>query len=34
RDAYNAEIPRISEFWTELGQNLDLFARFKALAAN
>ncbi|WP_374498170.1 M3 family metallopeptidase [Vogesella indigofera] len=34
RDAYNAEIPRISAFFTELGQNLDLFARFKAVAAN
>ncbi len=32
REAYNANIPRISEFWTEMGQNLDLFARFKALA--
>ncbi|WP_199153851.1 M3 family metallopeptidase [Chromobacterium sp. ASV23] len=34
RDAYNANIPRISEFWTEMGQNLNLFARFKALAAS
>lgn len=34
RDAYNAEIPRISAFFTELGQNLDLYARFKAVAAN
>lgn len=34
REAYNAEIPRISAFFTELGQNLDLFARFKAVAAN
>ncbi|MBN3002548.1 oligopeptidase A [Chromobacterium alkanivorans] len=34
REAYNANIPRISEFWTEMGQNLDLFARFKALAAS
>ncbi|MBM2885304.1 M3 family metallopeptidase [Chromobacterium phragmitis] len=34
RDAYNANIPRISEFWTEMGQNLSLFARFKALAAS
>ncbi|MDF0604824.1 M3 family metallopeptidase [Neisseriaceae bacterium TC5R-5] len=32
RDAYNRNIPRISEFWTEMGQNLALFARFKALA--
>ncbi|SCK15537.1 M3 family metallopeptidase [Vogesella sp. LIG4] len=34
REAYNAEIPRISAFFTELGQNLELFARFKAVAAN
>ncbi|WP_440028662.1 M3 family metallopeptidase [Chromobacterium amazonense] len=34
RDAYNANIARISEFWTEMGQNLSLFARFKALAAS
>ncbi|POZ60771.1 M3 family metallopeptidase [Chromobacterium alticapitis] len=34
REAYNAEIPRVSAFFTELGQNLDLFARFKAVAAN
>ncbi len=34
REVYNAEIPRISAFFTELGQNLDLFARFKAVAAN
>ncbi|HJV06196.1 MAG TPA: M3 family metallopeptidase [Chromobacteriaceae bacterium] len=33
RDAYNANIPKISEFWTEMGQNLALFNRFKALAA-
>ena len=25
RDAYNANIPKISEFWTEMGQNLALF---------
>lgn len=34
REVYNAEIPRISAFFTELGQNLDLYARFKAVAAN
>ncbi|SMF01863.1 M3 family metallopeptidase [Pseudogulbenkiania subflava] len=32
REAYNANIPAVSAFWTELGQNLALFARFKALA--
>jgi len=31
RDAYNANIPKLSAFWSELGQNLALFARFKAL---
>lgn len=31
RDAYNSNIPRLSAFWSELGQNLDLYARFKAL---
>ena len=34
REAYNENIPRISKFWTEIGQNLDLFERFKALAAS
>lgn len=34
REAYNSNIPRISEFWTEMGQNLELFARFKALVAS
>jgi oligopeptidase A len=31
RDAYNSNIPVISAFWSELGQNLALYARFKAL---
>ncbi|WP_054286557.1 M3 family metallopeptidase [Gulbenkiania mobilis] len=34
REAYNANIPKISAFWTELGQNLALYERFKALAAD
>lgn len=33
RDAYNSNIPRLSAFWSELGQNLALYARFKALRA-
>ncbi len=33
RDAYNASLPAITQYWTELGQNLALFARYKALAA-
>ncbi|WP_215778577.1 M3 family metallopeptidase [Paludibacterium sp. B53371] len=31
REVYNANIPQLSAFWTELGQNLALYARFKAL---
>ena len=34
RDVFNSEIPRISAFFTELGQNLALYDRFKAVAAN
>lgn len=31
RDAYNSNIPRISNFFTELGQNEKLFALYKAV---
>ena len=31
REAYNATLPEISGFYAELGQNLVLFARYKAL---
>lgn len=31
RAAYNENQPAITEFWTELGQNLSLFANYKAL---
>ena len=31
RDAYNAMVPKVAEFWTELGQNLALLARYQAL---
>ncbi|MCH8619172.1 M3 family metallopeptidase [Undibacterium sp. TS12] len=31
RAAYNENQPAITEFWTELGQNLKLFAAYKAL---
>jgi len=34
REAYNAMLPEVSRFYAELGQNLALFARFKALAAS
>ncbi|MBK8759450.1 MAG: M3 family metallopeptidase [Sulfuritalea sp.] len=32
REAYNALLPEVSSFYAELGQNLALFARFKALS--
>ena len=31
REAYNASLPKISQFWTELGQNLKLFAKYRDL---
>ena len=31
RDAYNENLPKVTEFWTDLGQDLRLFARYKAL---
>ena len=31
RDAYNANLPKVTEYWTDLGQNLDLFNRYRAL---
>ena len=34
REAYNSNLAKISEFYTELGQNLALFAKVKALAAS
>ncbi|RXZ44764.1 M3 family metallopeptidase [Crenobacter cavernae] len=34
RDAYNANLPKVSMFSTELGQNIELFARFKDLKAS
>ena len=33
RAQYNANLPRITAFWTELSQNEVLYSRFKALAA-
>ncbi|MDP1609991.1 MAG: M3 family metallopeptidase [Sulfuritalea sp.] len=32
REAYNAMLPEVSSFYADLGQNLALFAKFKALA--
>jgi oligopeptidase A len=34
REAYNAALPRISQYWTELGQNQALFQKYKALRAS
>jgi oligopeptidase A len=34
RATYNENQPRVTEFWTELGQNLKLFEKYKALQAN
>ncbi|HKW39462.1 MAG TPA: M3 family metallopeptidase [Burkholderiales bacterium] len=31
RDAYNANLPKVTRYFTELAQNLDLYGRFKAL---
>jgi len=34
REAYNANLPRITQYYTELGQHEGLFARFRALKAD
>jgi oligopeptidase A len=34
RDAYNANLPKVTRYYTELAQNLDLYERFKALRAS
>ena len=31
RDVYNANLPKITQYWTELGQNQALFEKYKAL---
>ena len=31
REAYNASLPKISQYWTELGQNQALFDKYKEL---
>jgi oligopeptidase A len=33
REAYNASLPKITQFWTELGQNQRLFEKYRALKA-
>ncbi|WP_338766267.1 M3 family metallopeptidase [Massilia sp. METH4] len=34
RAAYNENLPKVTEFWTELAQNEALFAKYKALQAS
>jgi oligopeptidase A len=34
REAYNANLPKVTRFWTELGQNLCLFEQYRALRAS
>jgi oligopeptidase A len=34
REAYNANLPKITQFWTELGQNQRLFAKYRELKAS
>src|SRR5690606_13828204 len=31
REAYNANLPKLTQYWTELGQNEALFEKYKAL---
>jgi oligopeptidase A len=34
RAAYNADLPRVTEFWTRLGANESLYAKYKAIDVN
>jgi oligopeptidase A len=34
RDAYNANLPKVTQYWTELGQNPQLHEKYKALAGS
>ncbi|HTP62329.1 MAG TPA: M3 family metallopeptidase [Burkholderiales bacterium] len=34
REAYNAALPKITQFWTELGQNQRLFEKYRALKSS
>jgi oligopeptidase A len=34
REAYNASLPKITQFWTELGQNQRLFEKYRELKAS
>jgi len=31
REVYNANLPKVTKYWTELGQNLELFEKYKQL---
>ena len=32
RDAYNAALPKVTQYWTELGQNQELFERYRTFS--
>jgi oligopeptidase A len=34
REAYNANLPKLTQYWTELGQNQALFEKYQALAGS
>ena len=34
RAAYNASLPRVTQYWTELGQNLALFEKYRQLSSS
>jgi oligopeptidase A len=34
REAYNAALPKVTQYWTELGQNQALFEKYRALRAS
>ena len=34
REAYNANLPKVTQFWTELSQHAALFAKYRAFAAS
>ena len=34
REVYNANLPKVTKYWTELGQNQELFEKYKALRAS
>jgi oligopeptidase A len=34
REAYNANLPKVTQYWTELGQNQALFEKYKQMASS